>query len=146
MNAHEIIAALAALVLAVAALIKTLGSAFETRFSDLRKELAQVRAELETERRLRLVAEGRSREAEARAAAAELRATQAEHHVNQLVDANIELRREVELMRAALIGSETEKNEALKELARASVDRERERARGAAEETAPHKAQKEPKR
>lgn len=143
MNAHEFVAALAALVFAVAALIKVLGGAFETRFSDLRKELAQVRAELETERRLRLVAEGRSREAEQRAQAAELRAAQAEEHVNKLVNANIELRREVELMRIALVGTEAARNEALKELARASVDRERERARGAAEETAPHKAQKD---
>lgn len=130
--------ALAALVLAVAALIRVLGDAFETRFGDLRKELAQVRAELETEKRLRLVAEARSREAEARA-------TQAEHHVNDLVNANTELRREVELMRVALIGTEAERNKALRELARASDDRERERARGAAEVTASHKTQKESK-
>lgn len=144
MNTPQLLGALAALVFAVAALIRVLGGAFETRFSDLKKELAQVRAEFETERRLRLVAEARSREAEARAVAAELRATQAEHHVNQLVDANVELRHEVELMRSALVGNEAERNEALKELARASVDRERERARGASEETAP-KAQKESK-
>lgn len=143
MNTPQMVAALAALVLAVAALIRTLGGAFETRFSDLRKELAQVRAEFETERRLRLVAEARSREAEARAAAAELRATQAERHVAQLVDANIELRREVELMRLALIGTEAERNEALRELARSTDDAERARARGAAEETAPHRAQKD---
>jgi hypothetical protein len=143
MNTPQLLGALAALVFAVAALIRVLGGAFESRFSDLKKELAQVRAEFETERRMRLVAEARSREAEARAVAAELRATQAEHHVNQLVDANIELRREIELMRAALVGNEAERNEALKELARASVDRERERARGAVEETAPHKAQKD---
>ena len=93
MNTPQLLGALAALVFAVAALIRVLGGAFESRFSDLKKELAQVRAEFETERRLRLVAEARSREAEARAVAAELRATQAEHHVNQLVDANIELRR-----------------------------------------------------
>lgn len=143
MNTPQVLGALAALVLAVAALIRTLGGAFETRFSDLRKELAQVRAEFETERRLRLVAEARSREAEARAAAAELRATQAERHVAQLVDANIELRREVELMRFALIGTEAERNEALRELARSTDDAERARARGAAEETAPHRAQKD---
>jgi hypothetical protein len=135
MNTPQMIGALAALVLAVAALIRTLGGAFETRFSDLKRELAQVRAELESERRLRIVAETRSREAE-------MRATQAEHHVNQLVHANAELRREVELMRYALVGTEAERNEALKELARQSDDRERERTAGAAEKTAPHKAAK----
>lgn len=136
MNTPQMVAAFAALVFAVAALIRTLGGAFETRFSDLRKELAQVRAEnvtiraeLDEERRLRVVAEQR--------------AENAERHVNELVDANVELRREVELMRSALIGNEAERNEALKELARASIDRERERVAGAAEQTAPHKAQKD---
>jgi flavin reductase (DIM6/NTAB) family NADH-FMN oxidoreductase RutF len=56
---------------------------------------------------------------------------------------NIELRREVELMRFALIGTEAERNEALRELARSTDDAERARARGAAEETAPHRAQKD---
>lgn len=129
------LAALAALVLAVAALIKTLGGAFETRFSDLRKELAQVRAEnvtiraeLEEERRLRVVAEQR--------------AENAERHVNQLVDANVELRREVELVRSALIGNEAERNEALKELVRASIDRDREQSRGSVDDTGKHPAVK----
>lgn len=142
MNTPQMIAALAALVLAVAALIKTLGGAFETRFSELRKELAQVRAdnvtiraenvtiraELEEERRLRGIAEQR--------------AANAERHVNELANENIEFRREVELMRLVLVGAETERNEALKELARANANEARVRTAGAAEKTGPHKVAK----
>jgi DNA gyrase/topoisomerase IV subunit A len=121
MQTPHILGALAALVAAVAFLIRTLGGAFETRFADLRKELAQVRDELETERRLRIGAQERARAAEARASAAEAQ-------VAQLVRANNLMRVELDLMRAALIGTEAERNEAVKELARRADDRAREDA------------------
>lgn len=119
MSTPQMVAALAALVLAVAALIRTLGGAFETRFSDLRRELAGVRAE-NVEIRAELDEERRKRQL------AEQRAENAEHHVNELVRANIEMRRQVELMRHALIGTEQERNEALRELARKVDDEARE--------------------
>lgn len=135
MSNPQMVGALAALIFAAAALIRTLSGAFETRFSELRKELASVRAEnanirseLDEERRLR--------------AAAELRAENAERHVAELVDDIITARQQMELMRVALIGSEAEKNEALRELARKSDNDARERARGAADQTGPHQVVK----
>ena len=111
----QILGALAALVLAVAALIRVLGGAFEARFADLRKELAQVRTELETERRLRIVAQDK-------ASAADKRAESAEAEVAALLIVNEKMRGEIDLLRSALIGSEVERNEALRELARRADD------------------------
>lgn len=126
----QILGALAALVLAVAALIRVLGGAFEARFADLRKELAQVRTELETERRLRIAAQEK-------ASAADKRAEAAEAEVASLLIVNERMRHEIELMRAALVGSEAERNEALRELAWRADDDARRRRALSTEDTGP---------
>jgi chromosome segregation ATPase len=134
MEPSHVLGALAALVAAVAALVRVLSSAFETRFADLRKELARLRDELEVERRLRAAAQSQ-------ASAAERRAEIAEAEVQALILVNERMRAELELMRSALVGSEIERNEALKELARRSDEAARKRA-ASAEDTAPHRALK----
>jgi len=135
MQAPQVLGALAALVLAVAALIRVLGGAFEARFADLRKELAQVRVELETERRLRIAAQEK-------ASAADRRAENAEAEVQALLIVNERMRGEITLMRAALIGSEAERNEALRELAQRADDEARRRAALSVEDTGPRPAAK----
>lgn len=135
MEPTHIVGALAALVAAVAALIKVLGGAFETRFADLRKELARLRDELETERRLRIAAQEKALDAEKRAEAAEL-------EVAALIEINKRMRSEIELMRSALVGSELERNEALKELTKRSDDAARKRAVATVDDTSPHRVLK----
>lgn len=130
----QIVVAFAALVAAVAALLRVAGGAFETRFADLRKEIASLRDALETERRLRIAAQDK-------ATSAEHRAQLAEAQVDSLILVNERMRAELDLMRAALVGSESEKIEALTELAKRADNTARNRV--ALENTAPNRAQKD---
>lgn len=136
MEPTQIVVAFAALVAAVAALIRVLSGAFETRFADLRKEIATLRDALETERRLRIAAQDK-------ATSAEQRAQLAEAQVDSLIIVNEKMRGELDLMRAALVGGESEKIQALTELAKRADDAARKRVAGAIEDTAPHKAQRD---
>ncbi len=136
----QILAAATAFVLALAAFVRVLVKAYDSRFDELKTELASVRNELRAEIEKRKLAEALAEDAERRAELAEAQ-------VVSLIGINERMRREIEeqretidTMRLALIGSEAERNEALKELARRAEDAARERAANSTEDTAPHRA------